>query len=127
MKANILRLSLMTASLATVFALVGCGDKHEKVHAVGKVEEAQAAALAKAPQAETVKFDDHGQPTVGGVGGVGGTNAPASAAQATSAAATAEALATAHHGQAQTASASESTSAPQAASSSETASAAQAK
>lgn len=77
-------LSLMTVSLAAVFALVGCGDKHEKVHAVDKVEEAQAAALAKAPTAEAVKFDDHGQPTMGGVGGAEGANANTNVAAAQS-------------------------------------------
>lgn len=88
-------LSLMTVSLAAVFALVGCGDKHEKVHAVDKVEEAQAAALAKAPTAEAVKFDDHGQPTMGGVGGAEGANANTNVAAAQSDASASQAGATA--------------------------------
>lgn len=82
MKAKILALSLMTA-----FALTGCGEKHEKVHAVDKVEEAQAAALAKAPTAEAVKFADDGEAPMGGVGENGGkaTAPTASATQATEA------------------------------------------
>lgn len=49
---------LTTAALA----LTACGgDEHAHVHAVDKVEEAQAAALAKAPKAEEIVFDDAGQ------------------------------------------------------------------
>lgn len=118
MKANALHLAIVGVVAGLV--LVGCGDKHEKVHAVDKVEEAQAAAVAKAPKADAVKFDDHGQAPMGGVGENGGSVA-ASAPQATQ---NAEALETAHHGEAsassaQAASASEAASAPQPASSSE--------
>lgn len=48
-------------ALAAAVALVGCGEKHEKVHAVDKVAEAQAAAMEKKPQDQERIFDDHGQ------------------------------------------------------------------
>lgn len=53
----------MIASLTVVVALTACGEKHEKVHAVDRVEEAQKAALEKTPKAEEMTFEDHGQPT----------------------------------------------------------------
>lgn len=109
MKANALHLAIVGVVAALV--LVGCG-KHEKVHAVDKVEEAQAAAVAKAPKADAVKFDDHGEAPMGGVG----ENGSSTATRAASAAQTAETLTTAH----EEASGSEVASAPETASNSET-------
>ena len=54
----------VTASMAAVLALSACGNNHEKVYAVDRVEEAQAAALANAPKAEEVVFEDEGAPTM---------------------------------------------------------------
>ena len=76
--ASFAMLALITGSL------VACGGSHEKVHATDRVEAAAAQAIAAAPAAEPIKFDDHGQPTVGGAGGAGG-GAVASAAATTTA------------------------------------------
>ncbi|ANB90989.1 hypothetical protein MOVS_02110 [Moraxella ovis] len=58
-----MKVQVLVAALAAAVLVSACGDKHEKVHAVDKVAEAEAAAIEKAPKAEEVKFDDHGQPT----------------------------------------------------------------
>lgn len=58
-----MKVQVLVAALAAAVLVSACGDKHEKVHAVDKVVEAEAAAIEKAPKAEEVKFDDHGQPT----------------------------------------------------------------
>lgn len=71
--------------LVAAVALSACGKKEEHVYAVDKVEEAQAAAMEKAPKAEPMKFDDEGQPKVGM--SADGTAAPAADAVATDAAA----------------------------------------
>lgn len=71
--------------LVAAVALSACGKKEEHVYAVDKVEEAQAAAMEKAPKAEPMKFDDEGQPKVGM--SADGTAAPAADAAATDAAA----------------------------------------
>lgn len=63
------KLSLSLIFGATL-ALTACGGHEEHPHAVDKLAEAEAAAKAKAPQAETVKFADEGAETIGGVGGV---------------------------------------------------------
>lgn len=57
-----MKVQLIAATIAAAAVLSAC-SKHEGVHAVDKLKEAEAAALAKAPKAEEVKFDDHGQPT----------------------------------------------------------------
>ncbi|WFF38143.1 hypothetical protein LU290_07725 [Moraxella nasibovis] len=57
-----MKAQLIAATIAAAAVLSAC-SKHEGVHAVDKLKEAEAAALAKAPKAEEVKFDDHGQPT----------------------------------------------------------------
>ena len=75
-----LSLSLAVASIA--FALTACGGHEEHPHAVDKVAEAEAAAKAKAPQAEEVKFADHGAETIGGVGGTNPKPAATSDAKA---------------------------------------------
>lgn len=67
--------------LVAAVALSACGKKEEHVYAVDKVEEAQAAAMEKAPKAEPMKFDDEGQPKVGM--SADGTAAPAADAAAT--------------------------------------------
>ncbi|OOS23145.1 hypothetical protein [Moraxella pluranimalium] len=72
--------------LVAAVALSACGKKQEHVYAVDKVEEAQAAAMEKAPKAEPMKFDDEGQPKVGM--SADGTAAPAADAAATDAKAT---------------------------------------
>ena len=75
-----LSLSLAVASIA--FALTACGGHEEHPHAVDKVAEAEASAKAKAPQAEEVKFADHGAETIGGVGGTNPKPAATSDAKA---------------------------------------------
>ena len=75
-----LSLSLAVASIA--FALTACGGHEEHPHAVDKVAEAEAAATAQAPQAEEVKFADHGAETIGGVGGTNPKPAATSDAKA---------------------------------------------
>ena len=75
-----LSLSLAVASIA--FALTACGGHEEHPHAIDKVAEAEAAAKAKAPQAEEVKFADHGAETIGGVGGTNPKPAATSDAKA---------------------------------------------
>lgn len=57
-----MKAQLLGSMLVATLVLSACGEKHEKVYAVDKVEEAQAAALEKAPKAEEIVFDDAGQP-----------------------------------------------------------------
>lgn len=57
-----MKINFILAALTAGVLLSACGEKHEAVHAVDKLEEAQAAAKAKAPQPEAIKFDDEGQP-----------------------------------------------------------------
>ncbi|PNP98660.1 hypothetical protein [Moraxella sp. RCAD0137] len=79
----------LIAVMAAAVALSACSKDHEKVYAVDRVEEAQAAALQKAPQAEEMIFDDHGQPTfVELSGGAATTTTPAADAAAPADAAT---------------------------------------
>lgn len=80
-----MKVQFVAATLAAAALLSACGNKHEGVHAVDKLQEAEAAALAKAPKAEEVKFDDEGQPTFAETSGA---TAEADAAQATDTAAT---------------------------------------
>lgn len=63
-----MKAKLFTAIISTSLLLSACGG-HNNPKAVDKLEEAEANAKANAPKAEEVKFDDHGQPTMGGVGG----------------------------------------------------------
>ena len=73
----------LIAVMAAAVVLSACSKDHEKVYAVDRVEEAQAAALQKAPQAEEMIFDDHGQPTfVELSGGAATTTTPAADAAA---------------------------------------------
>lgn len=65
---------LLLASIATTTLLSACGGDHAHVKAVDAVAQAEAAAKEKAPQAESITFDDHGKPTMGGVGGAKGAN-----------------------------------------------------
>lgn len=72
-----MKAKFITAIISTSLLLTACGGGHGP-KAVDKVEEAQTIALEKAPKAQEVKFEDEGQPTIGGVGGVNGTKpAPA--------------------------------------------------
>lgn len=72
-----MKAKFITAIISTSLLLTACGGGHGP-KAVDKVEEAQNIALEKAPKAQEVKFEDEGQPTMGGVGGVNGTKpAPA--------------------------------------------------
>ncbi|WP_323841682.1 MULTISPECIES: hypothetical protein [unclassified Moraxella] len=57
-----MKIQSLVVVIATVL-LTACGNKHEHVQAVDKLAEAKEVALAKAPKAEEIKFDDHGQPT----------------------------------------------------------------
>lgn len=98
----------LLASIATATLLTACGGDHAHIKAVDKVAEAEALAKEKAPKAEPVTFEDEGQPTMGGVGGTKNANAnnPADSAEhIANDIATANAQATAHHGQANTATA----------------------
>lgn len=67
----------LIAVMAAAVALSACSKHHEKVYAVDRVEEAQAAALQKAPQAEEMIFDDHGQPTFVELSGGAAATTPA--------------------------------------------------
>lgn len=79
----------LIAVMAAAVALTACNKHHEKVYAVDRVEAAQAAALEKAPKAEEMIFDDHGQPTfVELSGGAAAQTTTDAAAPATDAAAT---------------------------------------
>lgn len=110
----IMKAKLFTAIISTSLILSACGGSHNNPKAVDKLEEAEANALAKAPKAEEVKFDDHGQPTMGGVGGaaVTNTNTAPTAEHVVSDLATTDAQTLAHDGQAANNSAAEPTSAP---------------
>ncbi|OAV32438.1 hypothetical protein [Moraxella catarrhalis] len=59
-----MKIFAVTALAFVTLMLTACGHGHEKVHAVDRVEEAQAAALANAPKAEEVVFEDEGAPTM---------------------------------------------------------------
>ena len=86
------------AIITTTALLTACGG-HDKVHAVDKIEEAQAQALEKAPKAEEIKFADHGQAPMGGVGGANPQQPTATQVAASNEAnAIAKAQAIAHHG-----------------------------
>lgn len=72
-----MKAKFITAIVSTALLLTACGGSHGP-KAVDKVEEAQNIALEKAPKAQEVKFEDEGQPTIGGAGGANGTKpAPA--------------------------------------------------
>ncbi|MDO4450884.1 MAG: hypothetical protein Q4B79_08010 [Moraxella sp.] len=87
-----MKAKFLTAIISTSLLLTACGHDHAP-KAVDKLEEAQTNALANAPTAEAVQFEDHGQPTIGGAGGASATpTAPAETTPPeTSAEATAEA------------------------------------
>ena len=55
-----MKIFAVTALAFVTLMLTACGHGHEKVHAVDRVEEAQAAALANAPKAEDMVFGDEG-------------------------------------------------------------------
>lgn len=76
------------AVMAAVAALTACSKHHEQVHAVDRIGEAQAAALEKAPKAEEMIFEDHGQPTFVQLSGGAAPAAPATDAPADPSAAT---------------------------------------
>ena len=98
-----MKVQVLVAALAAAVLVSACGDKHEKVHAVDKVAEAEAAAIEKAPKAEEVKFDDHGQPTFAEASGATtATPAADSATEATIEAAPAADAATAEEAKAAT-------------------------
>lgn len=59
-----MKIFAVTASAFVTLMLTACGHGHEKVHAVDRVEEAQAAALANAPKAEDMVFGDEGVSTM---------------------------------------------------------------
>lgn len=87
-----MKAKFLTAIISTSLLLTACGHDHAP-KAVDKLEEAEKNALANAPTAEKVQFDDHGQPTIGGAGGASATQAtPTETTQSdTSTEATAEA------------------------------------
>lgn len=84
-----MKVQFLAATIAAAALLSACG-KHEGVHAVDKLQEAEAAALAKAPKAEEVKFDDEGQPTFAEASGAAAEADAAAHATDTAAAATAQ-------------------------------------
>lgn len=59
-----MKIFAVTALAFVALMLTACGHGHEKVHAVDRVEEAQAAALANAPKAEDMVFGDEGVSTM---------------------------------------------------------------
>ncbi|MPY08880.1 hypothetical protein [Moraxella catarrhalis] len=59
-----MKIFAVTASAFVALMLTACGHGHEKVHAVDRIEEAQAAALANAPKAEDMVFGDEGVSTM---------------------------------------------------------------
>lgn len=59
-----MKIFAVTALAFVTLMLTACGHGHEKVHAVDRVEEAQAAALANAPKAEDMVFGDEGVSTM---------------------------------------------------------------
>lgn len=63
-----MKAKLFTAIISTSLLLSACGG-HNHPKAVDKLEEAKSNAIANAPKSEEIRFDDHGQPTMGGVGG----------------------------------------------------------
>lgn len=81
-----MKAQVLVVTLAAAAVLSACGKKEEHTYAVDKVEEAQAAALEKAPKAEPMKFDDEGQPKFG-FPADGSAPAPAADAAATDTAA----------------------------------------
>lgn len=70
-----MKAKLFTAIISTSLLLSACGG-HNHPKAVDKLEEAKSNAIANAPKSEEIRFDDHGQPTMGNVGGATGTVAP---------------------------------------------------
>lgn len=78
-----MKAKLFIAIISTSLLLSACGGDHAHPKAVDKLEEAETNAKANAPKAEEVKFDDHGQPTMGGVGGASGAVAPTTTDTAT--------------------------------------------
>ena len=71
-----MKAKLFTAIISTSLLLSACGG-HNHPKAVDKLEEAKSNATANAPKSEEIRFDDHGQPTMGNVGGATSTVAPA--------------------------------------------------
>ena len=59
-----MKIFAVTALAFVTLMLTACGHGHEKVHAIDRVEEAQAAALANAPKAEDMVFGDEGVSTM---------------------------------------------------------------
>lgn len=59
-----MKIFAVTALAFVTLMLIACGHGHEKVHAIDRVEEAQAAALANAPKAEDMVFGDEGVSTM---------------------------------------------------------------
>lgn len=70
-----MKAKLFTAIISTGLLLSACGG-HNHPKAVDKLEEAKSNAIANAPKSEEIRFDDHGQLTMGNVGGATGTVAP---------------------------------------------------
>ena len=67
-----MKAKLFTAIISTSLLLSACGG-HNHPKAVDKLEEAKSNAIANAPNAEEIRCDDHGQPTMGNIGGATGT------------------------------------------------------
>lgn len=59
-----MKIFAVTALAFVALMLTACGHGHEKVHAVDRIEEAQAAALVNAPKAEDMVFGDEGVSTM---------------------------------------------------------------
>lgn len=74
-----MKIHLLTITLLCL-GLSACGDEHGHghVHAVDAIEEAQTAALAKAPKADPIKFDDEHLPRAGSTTQTATTDAPSS-------------------------------------------------
>lgn len=77
---------LTLSALFIALSLSACGDKHQ-TYAVDALEQAQANAIANAPKAESIKFDDENSAKVGATT----TNTTDTATPANTATATTEA------------------------------------
>lgn len=87
---------LTLSALFVALSLSACGDKHQ-TYAVDALEQAQANAIANAPKAETIKFDDENTAKAGTAttDAAAPADATTATAEATAAPATADTTATA--------------------------------
>lgn len=83
-----MKIQFLAAMVVASVLVSACGEKHEKVHAVDKVTEAQETAIKKTPQAEEIIFDDHGKPTFAETSGASAADSVTEATKETASPAT---------------------------------------